>query len=68
MKMKKLIKKYIEELQNNNPKYIFPSIAVMVVSLIITVFCEPVPVVFRATTICITVALTFILSIFMGRE
>jgi len=68
MKIKEPIKKYIEELQNNNPKYVFPSIAVMVISLIIAVFCEPVPVVFRGIATCITIALSFILFMFTGRE
>lgn len=66
--IKELAKKYVKELRNNNSKYVFPSFALTAVSLIVVVFWNSAPVIIKIITTVIVVVMSFILSLFTGRD
>ena len=66
--IKELTKKYVKELRNNNSKYVLPSFALTMVSLIIAAFWDSAPVILKIITTFIVVVISFILFFFTGRH
>lgn len=66
--IKELAKKYVKELRNNNSKYVLPSLAFTMVSLISAAFWDSAPVALKVVTTTIVVVMSFILFFFTGRH
>ena len=66
--IKELAKKYVKELRNNNSKYVLPSLAFTMVSLISAAFWDSAPVVLKVITTFIVVVMSFILFLYTGRD
>ena len=66
--IKELAKKYVKELRNNNSKYVLPSLALTMASLVTAAFWDTAPEAIKVVTRGIVIVMSFILFLYTGRN